>query len=56
MESKKCKKKPELQPLTKAVVNAMCSEGRGKIRSDIMGSYTGTPEQGEVPEQDADDL
>lgn len=31
-------------------------QGRGPIHSDILGSYTGTPEDGEVPEQDADDL
>ncbi len=31
-------------------------QGRGEIESDILGSYTGTPEDGEVPEQDADDL
>ncbi len=24
--------------------------------SDILGSYTGTPADGEIPEQDADDL
>lgn len=31
-------------------------QGRGPIPSDVLGSYTGTPESGEVPEQDADDL
>lgn len=31
-------------------------QGRGKIESDVLGSYTGTPEDGEEPEQDADDL
>lgn len=31
-------------------------QGRGPIPSDVLGSYTGTPEDGEVPEQDADDL
>ena len=31
-------------------------QGRGEIPSDVLGSYTGTPEQGEMPEQDADDL
>lgn len=31
-------------------------QGRGEIESDVLGSYTGTPEDGGVPEQDADDL
>ncbi|HIW73709.1 MAG TPA: hypothetical protein H9684_05255 [Firmicutes bacterium] len=31
-------------------------QGRGDIPSDVLGSYTGTPDRGEVPEQDADDL
>jgi hypothetical protein len=29
---------------------------RSKIPTDVMGSYTGTPRDGEVPTQDADDL
>ncbi len=37
-------------------VNAMKSAGRGEILSDVLGSYTGTAADGEVPEQDADDL
>ena len=31
-------------------------EVRGLIESDILGSYTGTPADGGMPEQDADDL
>ena len=31
-------------------------QGRGEIRSDVLGSYTGSPDRGETPEQDADDL
>ena len=27
-----------------------------KIKSDVLGSYTGRPEKGEQPTQDADDL
>lgn len=34
----------------------MQQQGRGEIHSDVLGSYTGTDEQDEVPEQDADDL
>ena len=32
------------------------NQGRGDILSDVLGSYTGTAQDGEVPEQDADDL
>ena len=35
---------------------AMVEQGRGDILSDILGSYTGTAQNGETPEQDADDL
>ena len=28
----------------------------GILPSDVLGSYTGVPENGETPEQDADDL
>lgn len=31
-------------------------QGRGFILSDVLGSYTGTDEDGERPVQDADDL
>ncbi len=43
------------KPVQEAV-NAFQSEGRGEILSDILGSYTGTAADGEMPEQDADDL
>ena len=31
-------------------------QGRGEISSDVLGSYTGNPQDGGVPVQDADDL
>ena len=37
-------------------INALPEQGRGEILSDILGSYTGTAQNGEAPEQDADDL
>lgn len=40
----------------KAVAQALPQEGKGDIPSDVNGSYTGTPVDGEVPVQDADDL
>ncbi len=39
-----------------AEAETMQKQGREEIHSDILGSYTGTGEQDEVPEQDADDL
>lgn len=32
------------------------NQGRGNILSDVLGSYTGTAQNNETPEQDADDL
>ncbi len=32
------------------------NQGRGDIVSDVLGSYTGTAQNYETPEQDADDL
>ncbi|MBP3435912.1 MAG: hypothetical protein J6K62_06275 [Clostridia bacterium] len=37
-------------------VHAMVEQGRGEVLSDILGSYTGNAQDGEAPEQDADDL
>lgn len=36
--------------------HTMPEQGRGSIVSDVLGSYTGTGQDDEVPEQDADDL
>ncbi|MCI8554579.1 MAG: hypothetical protein HFJ80_06510 [Clostridiales bacterium] len=36
--------------------SVMGKQGRGEIVSDVLGSYTGSPEDGLQPEQDADDL
>jgi hypothetical protein len=36
--------------------NVMKKQGRGRIVSDVLGSYTGTPSDGDVPEQDGDDI
>ena len=56
MENKHEKKKAQMSDAVKEAINSMRTEGRGKILSDILGSYTGTAEDGETPEQDADDL
>lgn len=36
--------------------NTLREQGRGDILSDVLGSYTGTAEHDERPEQDPDDL
>ena len=38
------------------LVDAIIAEQRRKDRTDVLGSYTGTGENGERPVQDADDL
>lgn len=43
-------------PLTNAAKAGMREQGRGDVISDVLGSYTGNPVDGDVPEQDADDL
>ena len=45
------KKKLKIIPQFKEPVNVA-----GKIPIDVLGSYTGTPLDGEIPVQDADDL
>lgn len=48
-------RKPDREAAAEAA-RALPEEGRGRIRSDVLGSYTGTGERGERPVQDADDL
>ena len=45
-----------LMSIAKEGARTMQEQGRGDVVSDVLGSYTGTPVDGEVPEQDADDL
>ena len=41
----------------KEVANAFFNQNKNKIKSDVLGSYTGTSSiDNEKPEQDADDL
>ena len=47
-------REPILYPIIAADV--LPRQGRGQISSDTQGSYTGTPEDGVQPVQDADDL
>jgi len=56
MEKKHKKIKVGLSDRVTSTTNSMVTEGRGEILSDILGSYTGTAQDGGAPEQDADDL
>lgn len=38
------------------MISVMRNENRRGAKSDVLGSYTGTPIDDEVPVQDADDL
>ena len=44
------------QALVRDDSHTLREQGRGFILSDVLGSYTGTDEDGERPVQDADDL
>ncbi len=44
------------QPNPVHTAEIMASISKESIPSDVLGSYTGTPADGLVPEQDADDL
>lgn len=52
-ENKKKKKQPKAETLEPKNMNPMSAEN---IFSDVLGSYTGVPEDGGQPTQDADDL
>lgn len=54
---KKNKKQPPAPPTAEALKDASILRTQSRRDdSDILGSYTGTPADGETPEQDADDL
>lgn len=44
------------QNTVEQLAKTLPKQGKSDILSDILGSYTGTAQNGEVPEQDADDL
>ncbi|MBR3751326.1 MAG: hypothetical protein IKK58_06080 [Clostridia bacterium] len=50
------KKSKNRQKSTKSAVMEKMKGGKGDIKSDVLGSYTGNPEDGGMPQQDADDL
>lgn len=56
MEQKKKQSSKKRADSLENLVHTLPQEGKGAIFSDVNGSYTGTPEDGGVPVQDADDL
>lgn len=54
-KSKNQKKKAKLSPLVQSIVNDWETASDDDI-SDVLGSYTGNPSEGDYPQQDADDL
>ncbi len=55
-KEKEYEKEPLVSPIVAADSRVMPEQGRQDILSDVLGSYTGTPADGERPEQDPDDL
>ena len=51
-KNKKEKKQKKLSPLVESII----ADWETASESDVLGSYTGNPEEGDMPVQDADDL
>ncbi|MBR3835821.1 MAG: hypothetical protein IKJ69_03425 [Clostridia bacterium] len=51
-KNKNEKKKIKLSPLVESII----ADWETASESDVLGSYTGNPEEDEMPVQDADDL
>ena len=49
------KKKSNLSPLVRSIISDWETASDDDI-SDVLGSYTGNPSEGDYPQQDADDL
>lgn len=47
---------PKISPVDPVIAGEQLAKQGNNIVSDILGSYTGTPVDGGVPQQDADDL
>ncbi len=54
-KDKKSKKQRKLSPLVESIVEEWETAGEDDV-FDVLGSYTGNPEDGGRPIQDADDL
>lgn len=50
------KSQKEIDNEIRIMAATLLNMNRGAIPTDVMGSYTGTAEDGEEPTQDADDL
>lgn len=47
---------PKIAPVDPVIAAEKLAQRGANIFTDVMGSYTGTPVDGGVPQQDADDL
>ncbi len=56
MKEEKKKDKREIQQPPTRIAEVIPIQGKGEIKSDVDGSYTGITANGEVPVQDVDDL
>ena len=54
-KNKKSKRRAKLSPLVQSIINDWETASDEDI-SDVLGSYTGNPPDGDYPQQDADDL
>ncbi len=54
-KDKKSKKPRKLSPLVESIIEEWETAGENDV-FDVLGSYTGNPEDGGRPIQDADDL
>ena len=48
--------KDEVKPNINKMAATLQNMSKSEIPTDVMGSYTGTPRDGDTPDQDADDL
>ena len=56
MKSKNKKRPSPISENLRDESHTLRHQGKGAIPSDVLGSYTGTPDTDDIPEQDADDL
>ncbi len=47
---------PKIAPVDPVIAGEKLAQQEDNIMTDVLGSYTGTPVDGDTPVQDADDL
>ena len=56
LRPKQPKSQKEIDDEIRVMTAALRSVNQSEIPADVMGSYTGTARDGDIPTQDADDL